>query len=103
MSAFGNIANYVYKTLSNTLIKRQQFNLPNFIKNDSVNTILNDLERIVTHKIHGVIIYWSPHGTGKTTNLKHFVTQMNIKEDTDVITHYLNAHEGDFEKKLNYL
>jgi hypothetical protein len=98
MSIFGNIA----KCMSGTLVKKQ-FNLPNFISNNSVNTILGDLDKVVTNKIYGVNIYWSPRGTGKTTNLKHFVTQMNTKENNNVITHYFNAHEENFKDKLDNL
>lgn len=98
MSVFGNIA----KCISGTL-KKQQFNLPNFIKNKSVNTIIDDFEKIVTKNIFGVTIYWSPHGTGKTTNLKHFVTQMNTKQNCNVNAYYFNAHEEDFKNKLDRL
>lgn len=98
--------NDIFKFVKNVfgVSKRGQYHIPNFIKNKSVSKILNDLEFVVTNNIYGVMIYWSPYGSGKTTNLKYFVSKMNAEiKNTKIHTYYLNAHDDEFKEKLNPL
>ena len=49
-----------------------------YLINDSVNIVQDALKSHIGFDGGcGVYVYWSPHGTGKTTNLKYFVNRIN--------------------------
>jgi hypothetical protein len=94
----------IFEKLKN---KQEIYHLPNFITNKAVSVITNDLERIATSGVYGVSIYWSPRGTGKTTNLKYFASKMNSNKkyisNVNSNTYYLNAHCSNFRELFDKL
>lgn len=73
---------HMFRSITNSII-------PHFMVNKK-------LDRDLKHIFYGVTIYWSPYGTGKTTNLK------NLATSTENVF-YLNAHDDDYQRKIKRL